>query len=358
VAVLIPTGGTTGLPKIVPQTHNSLISVNSLLSKYRRVSSKDVFLQATPVGHAMAMYGAVNTSVFNGSTLVFQGVLRPTEILETIQREKITIVSLVPTQLEGMLNHPDLDKYDVSSLRFISTAGASLPIDIARKAVEYFSRFGCEFAGNALGASEGLCTHGDLNDPLEMKLEKVGRNIIPGSHYKVIDEELNDLPVDTVGELVVKGPEIFTGYYNANETEIKETFTPDGYFRTGDLVNIDQRGYITVTGRKKDVIIRGGETLVPGEMERLIREHPDVADVAVVGMPDPKMGERACAFVVAGKDNILSFEEMIDFLKSKGAGMLLLPERLEIIDKLPVTGIGKVDKNELRKSITERLSGG
>ncbi len=353
VAVLIPTGGTTGLPKMVPRTHNSLIITNKYISK--DLEASDSLLQATPVGHAMAMQGAVNCAVYKGATLVLQGIPRPTEIMETIQKGKVTRVFLVPTQLEGVVNHPDLDKYDLSSLKIVGTTGAALPRDIAQKAVDYLEKFGCKFSGNALGASEGLLAQGDPDDPLEEQLRTVGRNVTPGSHYKAIDEDENELPVNTEGELVARGPEVFTGYYKATEEENREVFTHDGYYRTGDLAKIDERGYIAITGRKKDVIMRGGETLVPSEIENLIRKHPDVDGVAVVGMPDPKMGERACAYVVPKPGKGFSFDEMVQFLKGEGASVLLLPERLEIIDSLPLTGVGKVDKKTLRKDIESKL---
>ena len=354
VAVLLPTGGTTGLPKMVPRTHNSLIVTNRSISARHRTSDA-ILLQATPVGHAMAMQGALNCAIFTGSTLVLQGIPRPTEILETIQREGVTSAFMVPTQLEGIVNHPDLEGYDLRSLRVIGTAGAGLPVDVAEKAINYFSRFDCKFSGNGLGASEGLLALGDLDDPLELKIKTVGRSVTPGSHYKVVDQDERELPIHTEGELVAKGPEVFSGYYKTTEEEMKEVFTHDGYYRTGDLAKIDERGYITITGRRKDVIIRGGETLVPSEMENLIRRHPDVEGTAVVGVPDPQMGERACAFVVPKPGKSLTFEEMIRFLKSQGAGVLLLPERLEIVEHLPETGIGKVDKKALRREIEEKL---
>jgi non-ribosomal peptide synthetase component E (peptide arylation enzyme) len=137
----------------------------------------------------------------------------------TIQKEKVTRVFLVPTQLEGVINHPDLHKYDLSSLKVVGTTGAALPREIAQKAVDYFEKINCKFSGNALGASEGLLAQGDPDDPLEEQLKTVGRNVTPGSHYKAIDENENELPVNTEGELVARGPEVFTGYYKATEEE-------------------------------------------------------------------------------------------------------------------------------------------
>lgn len=353
VAVLIPTGGTTGLPKMVPRTHNSLIVTNKYIS--RDLEPSDNLIQATPVGHAMAMQGAVNCAVYKGATLVLQLIPRPTEIMETIQKENVTRLFLVPTQLEGIINHPDLEKYDFSSLKVVGTAGAALPREVAQRAAEFFIGLGCKFSGNALGASEGLLAQADPCAPLEEQLKTVGRNITPGSRYMVIDENEKELPLGEEGELVAKGPEVFTGYYKSTETENKEVFTHDGYYRTGDMARLDARGFISITGRKRDVIQRGGETLVPSEMENLIRKHPNVEGVAVVGMPDRKMGERACAYVVTKPGKDLSFAEMIDFLKSQGAGVLLLPERLEIMDTFPETGVGKIDKKTLKMNIASKL---
>lgn len=353
VAVLIPTGGTTGLPKIVPRTFNSLMVTNKCIS--RMIDQSDRLLQATPVGHAMAMQGSVNCAIYKGATLILQRVPKPAEIMKTIQKEKVTRVNLVPTQLEGILNHPELNRFDLSSLKKLGTTGAALPLETAKKASEYFARRGCMFSGSGLGASEGLLAGGSPNESLEEQLKTIGRNITPGSHYKVIDENERDLPPNQDGELVARGPEVFTGYYNTSEKENREVFTADGYYKTGDIARINERGYITITGRKKDVILRGGETLVPGKMEELIREHPHVESAAVVGMPDPVMGERACAYVVPKVGKSLHFQEMVDFLKSQGAGVLLLPERLEIIDKLPETGVGKIDKKALRRDIIHKL---
>lgn len=348
IAVLIPTGGTTGLPKMVPRTHNSLVVGTNF--GFRHMSSDEVIVQVTPGGHMMGV-SAMNLAIFLGGTLVLQKVLRPTEILETIQKERVTYFLGVPTQLEGMVNHPSLEQYDVSSLRIIATAGAPLSREVLKRSVEYFGKFGCKFQGNSYGASEGIAVMTDLDEPLDIKLGTVGRPFTPGADYKVIDEKGQQLPPNTEGELVCVGPETFTGYYKSSPEEQREVFTPDGYFRTGDLARIDEQGYITVTGRRKDVILRGGETLIPGKIEDMISEHPSVQKVAVIGMPDERLGERICAYVVLKPDRFLTFDGLVEFLKSNGASVLLLPERLEIRDDLPLTAIGKIDKKALRKDI-------
>lgn len=353
VAVLIPTGGTTGLPKLVPRTHNSIIVINHFTSK--KLTPDHVLLQATPAGHSAAISGSLNQAVFLGATLVLQGVPRAAEILETIQREKVTFAIFVPTQLEGIMNHPELEKYDLSSMRFMTSTGAKIHQELTLRAMEYFGRFGCIGLGSGLGASEGLLALSDPDESIEIKMNTVGKNVTPGSHYKVIDGKEQALPPGKEGELVAKGPEVFTGYYMATEADNRNVFTHDGYYKTGDLAVIDERGFITITGRRKDTIIRGGETLIPHDMENLIVKHPAVDQAAVIGMPDARLGEKACAYVVTKPGRSLTFEEMIDFLKSQGAGVLLLPERLEIIDGLPETNVGKIDKKALRSDIEGKL---
>ena len=164
------------------------------------------------------------------------------------------------------------------------------------------------------------------------------------------------MPTGVEGELVAKGPGVFTGYYKAEE-ENRKVFTRDGFFRTGDLgMIINKEGYLRLTGRKKDIIIRGGENISATEVEELILTHPGIQDTAVVGMPNPILGERACAFVKLAPGKNLTFDELIAHLKEKGASVLLLPERMEIRPELPLTNIGKVDKKRLREDIAEKLT--
>ena len=191
-------------------------------------------------------------------------------------------------------------------------------------------------------------------DDLETICTTVGRPTCPYDTYKVIDRNGNELPPNTQGELVLKGPGVFTGYYN-NPEENKEAFTKDGFFRTGDVARIDEKGYITLTGRIKEMINRGGESISATEIERLINRHPDVAAVAVIPMPDPIMGERVCAYIEPKAGAQLSFEEIISFLRGQKASVLQLPERIEFIDAMPYTGAQKLDKRFMREDIEKKL---
>ena len=175
-----------------------------------------------------------------------------------------------------------------------------------------------------------------------------------GDHWKAIDDEERELPLGTEGELVARGPCVFTGYYRS-EAENRSVFTKDGYYKMGDLGKIDEKGNIFITGRKKDIIQRGGEGIIPKQIEDLLEQLPAIEKAAVVGMPDPRLGEKACAYVVLKPGSSLSFEEMIASLKGKGAGVLLLPERMEIVPDLPKTTVGKIDKKTLVEEITEKL---
>jgi 2,3-dihydroxybenzoate-AMP ligase len=352
VAHILLTGGTTGRSKAVPRTYNSFLTNVRYIN--RHFSSEDINLLATPVGHGMAHQGALGCSVLHGGTLIISASPRPTDILEAIHTEKVTRLAVVPTQLIGMLEHPELEKYDLSSLRMISTAGAPLDSKIAQRAIKFFSQFECIVQGGAYGSSEGPSAQ-HPEPPTGTLVASVGKPLVDGDHYIVINEQEEILPPNTIGELAVKGPSVFTVYYNSEEVN-DQIFTKSGYYKTGDLAKIDENGYIYITGRKKDIIQRGGESIVPSEIEDLIEQHPAVDKAAVVGMPDPYMGERACAYVTL-KSGIksLTLEDMIRFLKEKGAGVLLWPERLEIIEEFPLTNVGKLDKKALRKSIREKL---
>jgi 2,3-dihydroxybenzoate-AMP ligase/mycobactin salicyl-AMP ligase len=352
VALILLTGGTTGMPKGVPRTHNSYLTN----IRYTNIDSRpeDVKALATPIGHSMAHQGPVGGSVFYGATLCLLASPRPQPILEAVEKYRITQLGLVPTQLEDILNLPDLHRYNLTSLRKVVTAGAALRPETAQKAKEFFGSLGADFGGGGFGSSEGPCATHYPGEPPEVFRLSIGRPMCEGDHWKVLDEQERELPANTEGELAAKGPCVFTGYYRS-EGDNREIFTRDGYFKMGDLGRIDEKGHIYITGRKKDVIQRGGEGIIPSEIERMLSLHPDIEAVAVVGMPDPRLGERACSYVVLKPGTGLTLEEMVAFLKDQGAGVLLLPERLEVVEKLPMTAVGKIDKRALREDIAERL---
>jgi 2,3-dihydroxybenzoate-AMP ligase len=350
VAHMGPTGGTTGAPKIVPRTHNSLITGIEYCSKSWDQNNQDVNLLAGPIGHDLTFTKGFIGSIIMLGKIIFLDSTDDKEICETIENEKVTSIIWVPTLAQRMLQYKDLDKHDLSSLKKMHSAGGTSHPDLVKDVTK---KLKMKFY-NGYGATEGMTTITRTNDDLETICTTVGRPTCPYDTYKVIDKEGHELPPNTQGELILKGPGVFTGYYN-NPEENKDAFTKDGFFRTGDVATIDEKGYITLIGRIKEMINRGGESISATEIERLINRHPDVAAVAVIPMPDPFMGERVCAYIQPKAGTQLSSNKIISFLREQKASVLQLPERIEFINTMPYTGAEKLDKKFLREDIEKKL---
>jgi len=350
VAHMGPTGGTTGTPKIVPRTHNSIINGIEYCSKSWDQSCQDINLIAGPIGHDLTFTKGFIGSIITLGKTIFLDSTDDKEICEVIEREKITSIIWVPTLGQRLIQYRDLDKYDLSSLKKMHSAGGASHPDLVKNVTE---KLKMKFY-NGYGATEGMTTITRTTDDIETICTTVGRPTCPFDIYKVIDKDGNELPPHTQGELVLKGPGVFTGYYN-NPEENKEAFTKDGFFRTGDVAKIDEKGYITLTGRIKEMINRGGESISATQIEELISRHPDVAAVAVIPMPDPVMGERVCAYIEPRSGVQMTFDEIISFLKGQKASVLQLPERIVFIDAMLYTGAQKVDKKSLREDIEKKL---
>ncbi|MBI5586405.1 MAG: AMP-binding protein [Deltaproteobacteria bacterium] len=347
---LMPTGGTTDLPKLVPRTHNDFYCNFEYRAKAWQRCPRDITLIATPLTHNMAIEVSLNPTFLTGGKVVLIDATGPREILEALERERVTTTILVVAQLHRVLEVPDLKRYDLSSLAVIAGAGSYVPAELIKKV---YARIGCKFY-NVYGSSEGPCTQTRYEDPPEIVFHSVGRPICPYDEFRVIDFAGQPLAPGQEGELVARGPCIFQGYYKS-EAENKEVFTADGFYRTGDLVRFDPEGRMIITGRKKDVIIRGGENISAKEVEELVGGHPDVDLVAAVGMPDLVLGERVCAFIKPKPDRVITFEDVISFLKNKSTSVLYLPERIEVISEIPLTPVGKIDKKKLREEIRQKI---
>ena len=350
VAHMGPTGGTTGAPKIVPRTHNSLINGIEYCSLSWEQTSEDINLLAGPIGHDLTFSKGFIGSIITLGKVIFLDSTDNEDICKTIEREKVTSIIWVPTLAQMLLQYEGLNKYDLSSLRKMHSAGGTSHPDLVKDVTE---KLGMKFY-NGYGATEGMTTITRPRDDLAIICTTVGRPTCPYDTYKVIDRDGNELPPNTQGELVLKGPGVFTGYYQ-NPEENKKAFTKDGFFKTGDVAKIDEKGYITLTGRIKEMINRGGESISATEIESLINRHPDVALVAVIPMPDPLMGERVCAYIQPKPGAQLTFDEIISFLRGQKASVLQLPERIEFIDAMPYTGAQKMDKKSLQEDIAKKL---
>jgi 2,3-dihydroxybenzoate-AMP ligase len=352
VSMILLTGGTTGMPKAVPRTHNDYIASVEYHSRAWEITSEDVLFSVAPVSHAQAMHNGVGSAFLNFCKYVITDSTDAEDICRVIQREKVTAFPTVPALVQRMVSLENLKDYDLSSLKKIYAGGAPSTPELVRSV---YDRMGCKFV-NSLGAAEGLGSMTRLNADLETICTTVGQKDCPYSYYKVVDESGNEVAPGQEGELLAKGPNIFNGYFKSAEDN-KKTFTSDGFFKTGDLAKIDATGTMTITGRIKETILRGGETISAVAIERLISSHPAVGEVAVIGMPDKVFGERICAYLRLKDGASLSKEELIAYLKTIGASVLQLPERVEYIDIIPLTKIGKADKKALKEDIVRRLGG-
>jgi len=350
VSHIMPTGGTTGLPKASVRTHNSYITNVEYHSRVWEITSNDTLMAITPLGHSMAMHWAIGAAFLNFAKLVLLDSTRPEDICEWVQREKVTAIPSVPALITRIVDMEGLEKYDLTSLKKISVGGAPSSPDLVRAV---YDKLPCIFI-NGFGSSEGTNTATRPKDSIDIICNSVGRPACPYDTIRVVDDEGNEVPPFVEGELVSKGPGIFTGYFKSEE-ENSQIFTPDGFFKTGDKARKDEFGNITITGRIKDIINRGGEKISALEIERRLSAHHGIRDAAVIGMPDKVLGERICAYAVLRPGVNLAFAEVISFLKEGGASLQQLPERIEFVEDLPMTKIGKVDKKVLREDIKQRI---
>ena len=351
VSQILPTGGTTGLPKLSPRTHNCYWN-NVEYHTYRwELNSQDTIMVITPLGHNLSVHWGMAASLFCHAKLVLLDSTKPDDICAWIQRERVTAIPTVPALIARVVQMEKLDAYDLSSLKKVSVGGAPSTHDLVKTVYE---KIGAQYV-NGFGSVEGTCSSTRLGDSIELICGSVGRPICPYDQLKIVDQNDNEVPVNMEGELVSKGPGIFTGYFDSSEEDRAKVFTKDGFFRTGDQAKKDELGNIWVTGRLKDIIIRGGENISAVEIENLVSTHPAVMDSAVVAMPDEILGERVCAFVVAKPGFVPTLDDIVSFLKDRGASVLQLPERIELVEDLPMTKVGKVDKKSLREEIKKRI---
>jgi len=352
VAHMGPTGGTTGLPKVVPRTHNDYLCRVEYAARSWELTSDDTMLIVAPVTHDLTFSIGLCSTIFTFGKTVMLDATDAESICQTIERERVTAVAWTPTLAHRVAHFEGLVDHDLHSLKKMYCGGGMSSADLIKTVSEKL----CCHVLNGYGGTEGMSTLPRLHYDLERKCLTVGRPTCPYDTYRVVSPEGRDLPPNNPGELVVKGPGMFTGYYRMPQ-ENMQVFDKDGFFRTGDQAMIDDSGDIIITGRIKDIIVRGGENISPVEIENLIITHPDVVAVAVIGMPDPVMGERACAYIQPRPGSDISLDKILSFLKDKGASVLQFPERIEVIDAMPVTGAkGLIDKKALLEDIKRKIA--
>lgn len=351
-AVFQLSGGTTGVPKVIPRTHNDYSANFRRAAEILNVTEDSVMGIAIPINHnfAMSSTGFLGT-LYNGGRVVVIPSTRTELVFAAIERERITIMPTPPALLIRWMESKELSKYDLSSFAVALAGGARLNPEAAKRVKPIL---GCDYHQN-LGMSEGMLFWSRRGDPEDILLNTQGAPMFDDDEIKVVDENDNEVPPGETGELLVRGPYTIRGYYNSPEYN-KKAFTEDGFYRTGDVVRLYKGRYVSVEGRIKDTINRGGEKISAEEVENHILAHPKVENCAFVAMPDYELGEKGCAFVLTRGHQKLAFDELIEFLKTeRHIATFKLPERLELIEEFPMTKVGKIDKKELRSMIRETL---
>jgi len=344
VIEVLYTSGTTGEPKGVMHTSNTMISNLDPYSERLGLGADDVVLMASPMAHQTGfMYGLMMPISLN-CTSVWQDVWVVDKAAEIIEKEGVTFTMASTPFLADLTNTAEKNPAAFKSLRIFVAAGAPIPRMLARRASEYL--------GASIVSAWGMTENGAVTvtrpgDPPEKVFETDGI-CLPGMEARIIGGDDRPLPAGQEGRLQVRGCSNFVGYLKRPEWNATDE---DGWFETGDLARMDAEGYVRITGRAKDIIIRGGENIPVVEIEGLVYQHPSVAEVAIVAMPDERMGERACAFVVAKPDAqaALSLGEISNFLIGRNVSKTYLPERLEVVPELPKTPSGKIQKFRLRE---------
>jgi len=350
VTLLIFTSGTTGEPKGVMHTHNTLVAANAPLPERLGVSAGSVIHMASTFAHLTGfLYGVRLPAQVGGATAVYQDVWDPARFIELVEQHRVTYTSAATPFLYDTLAAPTLASHDLSSLQRFCCMGAPIPRAIVRQARHRLP--GLTVLGGWGQSENALVTLGIPGDPEEKIVERDGYPW-PGMHIRVIDPDGAVLPAGREGRLQVTGPFLFVGYLD-RPVLTRSCFDGD-WFDTGDVAVIDADGYLSITGRTKDVIIRGGENIPVAYIENVLYEHPALADVAVVGLPDPRLQERACA-VVTLKPGVEDFThaEMRAFLAEKGVAKQYWPERLEVFGEFPRTASGKLQKFQIRDRLKD-----
>jgi len=350
-ALFLLSGGTTGVPKLIPRTHNDYVYNSKMAGSVTSIDDESVLLDVLPISHNLPLAcPGLQGFIFKGARIVLSTDASPQAIFRLVEEHRVTHIHVVPALLIRWLNDPAISNYDLSSLRVIQSGGQRLQPEIRAKTQELIPSVTVQ---ENFGMAEGVLMFVRLDDPLDVRLETVGRPICPDDEIMLLDEDDNIVAFGEVGEFCCRGPYTLRGYYGAEEHN-KRVFTPDGFYRSGDLMRQHRSGNYMVEGRKKDLINRGGEKISAEEIENLILSHPAVQNVACVPVPDAELGERMCACLVLQPGSTLSFDELIHFLEGKEMAKIKLPERLLVVDELPLSNFGKVSKKRLSELAAER----
>jgi acyl-CoA synthetase (AMP-forming)/AMP-acid ligase II len=341
------TSGTTGNPKGVIHSHDTTLPTCRTLNADMGVSEDEVFLIYLPLGLNWG-YLTLVQSVIAGARAVLLDQFSAGAALDLVERERVSFIPTAPASIIAMLNEPGLARRDLASLRVVITGGASCPLETIR---EYRARIRGHLIELYGMLETGFHTYTRLGDDPEAVAGTVGRPAA-GMGLRLIDEQGRDVPPGGEGEIAADGPSVHLGYHK-NPAANAELFTADGWFRTGDLGQLDAAGNVKIVGRLKEMINRGGKKFFPREIEEILYTHPKILHAAIVGVPDPRLGERNCLCVIPRAGQRITLEEVVAFLRDEVA-TYKLPERLEIVDELPFTPTGKIQRHVLARRLADR----
>ena len=342
------TSGTTGDPKCALHSFNTTLYAVELLNHDMEVTEREVFLAFLPLGLNWG-YITLLQSILAGGKLVLMERFSPRAALELIQNERVSYIPTAPAGLVGLLNAPDAETYDVSSLRVVITGGASAAVETIREYQKRMKGHLIELYGML---EAGFQTYTRFTDDPQKGNGTIGRPV-HAMELRIVDAEGNDVPSGETGELMSRGPSIHLGYHN-NPNANAIAFNDEGWFRTGDLGRVvDADGNVQITGRSKEIINRGGKKFFPREVEEILYTHPAVMHAAMIGMPDARLGERNCLCVVPKGDAVPTLDEFVAFLRDQVADYKL-PESVERFSELPMTGTGKIQRHVLRDVVSQR----
>ena len=351
LAAVLFTSGTEGLPKGVMLTHNNILASERAYCARLNLTWQDVFMMPAPLGHATGFLHGVTAPFLIGARSVLLDIFTPDVCLALLEQQRCTCMLGATPFVYDLLNVLEKQPADLSALRFFLCGGTTIPKKVARE---------CQQRGIKLlsvyGSTESS-PHAvvNLDDPLSRFMHTDGY-AAAGVEIKVVDDARKTLPPGCEGEEASRGPNVFMGYFDEPELTAR-ALDEEGWYYSGDLCRMDEAGYIKITGRKKDIIVRGGENISSREVEDILLQHPKIHDACVVVMPDERLGERSCAYVVLKAPyHSLSLEEVVAFFSRKRVAKYKYPEHIVVIEKLPRTASGKIQKFLLRKDIIRRLT--
>ncbi|HBC9827279.1 TPA: medium-chain fatty-acid--CoA ligase [Escherichia coli] len=351
LAAVLFTSGTEGLPKGVMLTHNNILASERAYCARLNLTWQDVFMMPAPLGHATGFLHGVTAPFLIGARSVLLDIFTPDACLALLEQQRCTCMLGATPFVYDLLNLLEKQPADLSALRFFLCGGTTIPKKVARE---------CQQRGIKLlsvyGSTESS-PHAvvNLDDPLSRFMHTDGY-AAAGVEIKVVDDARKTLPPGCEGEEASRGPNVFMGYFDEPELTAR-ALDEEGWYYSGDLCRMDEAGYIKITGRKKDIIVRGGENISSREVEDILLQHPKIHDACMVAMPDERLGERSCAYVVLkAPHHSLSLEEVVAFFSRKRVAKYKYPEHIVVIEKLPRTASGKIQKFLLRKDIMRRLT--